>query len=54
MKNDEPILIFQKNADKSMNKITMPKVYIKQWGRSFIMKIYKDGTMIIKPIIEKE
>lgn len=54
MENQEPILVLQKNADKTLNKIVLPKVYVNEWGRTFLMKIYKDGTMIIKPIEKGE
>ena len=49
-----PILVFQKNADKTFNKIIIPKFIIDNFSRSFTMEIYEDGTMVLKPIMKKE
>lgn len=49
-----PILVFQKNADKTFNKIIIPKIIIDNFSRSFTMEIYEDGTMVLKPIMKKE
>lgn len=51
--NQEPIFVFQKHADKTLNKIIIPKFIIENFSRDFIMKIYEDGTMVLKPIMKK-
>lgn len=49
---EEPILIYQKNADKTTNKMIIPKAIIDKWGNQFYMEIYKD-KIILKPIKKK-
>lgn len=49
IKVEKPILIYQKNAEKSKNKIIIPQVFINKFGNQFIMEIYKD-KIILKPI----
>lgn len=46
---ENPILVFQKNADKTTNKMIIPKTIIQQWGNQFLMEIYND-KIILKPI----
>lgn len=46
---EKPILVFQKNADKTTNKMIIPKAIIQQWGNQFLMEIYND-KIILKPI----
>ena len=46
---EKPILVFQKNADKTTNKMIIPKAFIEQWGNQFYMEIYKD-KIILKQI----
>ena len=53
MEEKKPMLIFQKNADKTMNKIVIPKFIIDNWGREFYMEIYED-KIILKPIKKGE
>ena len=53
MNEEQPILVFQKNADKTMNKILIPKFIIEQWGRELYMEIYKD-KIVLKPIKKGE
>lgn len=50
----EPILVYQKNADKTTNKMIIPKFIIEKYSRNFTMEIYDDGTMVLKPIMKKE
>lgn len=51
--NQEPILMLQKHADKTLNKIIIPKFIIENFSRDFVMKIYEDGTMVLKPIVKR-
>lgn len=46
---EKPNLIYQKNADKLRNRIIIPQNFIDEYGREFIMEIYKD-KIILKPI----
>lgn len=46
---DKPIMIFQKKADKTTNKMIIPKAIIQQWGNEFIMEIFQD-KIILKPM----
>jgi hypothetical protein len=52
-KMEKPILVYQKNADKTTNKMIIPKAIIEQWGNSFYMEIYQD-KIILKPIKKGE
>lgn len=49
IKVEKPILIYQKNAEKSKNKVIIPQFFINKFGNQFIMEIYKD-KIILKPI----
>lgn len=50
---DKPMLIFQKNVDKAVNKIIIPKFFVEKHGRSYSMEIYED-KIILKPIKKGE
>ena len=50
---EKPILVFPKNADKTTNKMIIPKAIIQQWGNQFLMEIYND-KIILKPIKKGE
>ena len=52
-KMERPILVYQKNADKTTNKMIIPKAIIEQWGNRFYMEIYND-KIILKPIKKGE
>lgn len=49
-----PIRVFMKRADKTWNKIIIPKFIIDKFARDFLMEVYDDGTMVLKPIMKKE
>lgn len=44
---DKPILVYQKNADKTTNKMIIPKAIVEQWGNEFYMEIYNDYIKLI-------
>ena len=44
---DEKKEVFQKNADKVMNRIIIPKFFIDKYGRSFYMEVYEDYIKLI-------
>lgn len=50
---EQPILIFQKNADKVMNRVIIPKFFVERYGREYYMEIY-DDKIILKPIKKGE
>lgn len=50
---EKPILVYQKNADKTTNKMIIPKAIIEQWGNRFYMEIYND-KIVLKPIKKGE
>jgi len=41
---------FMKRADKSLNRIVIPKFVIEKYGRNFYLDILEDGTMKLIPI----
>ena len=49
---EQPKLIYQKNADKEMNRIIIPKAFIDKFGRNFYMQVFEDYIKLIP--IKKE
>ena len=49
---EKPILILQKNAEATTNKIRLPKNVIEKFGNQFYMEVYKN-EIILKPIKKK-
>jgi hypothetical protein len=50
---EKPILVYQKNVDKTTNKMIIPKAIVEQWGKSFRMEVYKDKIILIPTGKEK-
>lgn len=50
---EKPILVYQKNADRTTNKMIIPKAIIEQWGNQFYMEVYSD-KIILKPIKKEQ
>ena len=50
---EKPKLIFMKHADKSLNKIIIPRFLCEKWGYDFYMEIYDDKSSL-KPIKKGE
>lgn len=46
---EKPILIFLKNAEKTQNKIVLPKICIEKFGSSYYLEVYED-KIILKPV----
>lgn len=44
---EKPILVYKKKADKTTNKMIIPKAVVQQWGNEFYMEIYKDKIILI-------
>lgn len=51
--NEELITRFFKKADSAVNKIIIPKTFVKEHGYEFYMDIYKDKIVLI-PVKKKE
>lgn len=49
---EKPKLIFQKNADKTLNRVMIPKFFIDKYGRRFYMEVYED-KIVLKPVKEE-
>lgn len=49
---EKPEFIFQKNADKALNRIMLPKKCIEKWGREYYLEVYED-KIVLKPINKK-
>lgn len=44
---EKPTLIIQKNADRTTNKMIIPKYVISKFGNQFYMEIYEDKVILI-------
>ena len=44
---------FMKRADKTLNRIVIPKFIIDKYGREFYLEIYDDETIKLVPIKKK-
>lgn len=44
---EKPILILQKNAEKTMNKVVLPKAFVTKWGNQFYMEVYADKIILV-------
>lgn len=49
---NEPLIRFQKNAEKTQNKIVIPKVCIEKFGNSYYLEVYADHMKLVP--IKKE
>ena len=50
---EKTILIYKKNADRTTNKMIIPKAIIENWGNDFYMEVYAD-KIILRPIRKGE
>lgn len=46
----KPLFRFMKRADKTLNRIVIPKFIIDKYGRDFYLEIYEDETIKLVPI----
>ena len=44
---EEKSVTFLKNADKTLNRVIIPKFFIDKYGRSFYMKVYDNYIKLI-------
>lgn len=47
MKNERPILIYQKNVEKTTHKVKLPKQLVENWGYEYYMEIYSNRIVLI-------
>lgn len=48
---EKPMITYQKNADKILNRVIIPKAFIDKYGREFFMQVdLEDGKIILTPI----
>jgi len=46
-KQEKPLFIYQKNADKEKNRVIIPQKFIDKYGSTFSMEVYKDKIVLI-------
>lgn len=46
---DKPAFVLKKKADKTLNRVIIPKIFIDKFGRDFYLEIY-DDKIILKPV----
>lgn len=47
------LFTFMKRADKTLNRIVIPKFIIDKFGRDFYLEVLEDGSMKLTPINKK-
>ncbi len=45
---------FYKKADKTLNRILIPKFIIEKYGREFFFDVMEDETLILVPVSEEK
>lgn len=45
---------FYKKADKTLNRILIPKFIIEKYGREFFFDVMEDETLILTPVSEEK
>ena len=50
---EKPTLILQKNAEKTLNKVVLPKKFVEKHGREYFMEIYQDYIKLVPVRKEK-
>ena len=50
----KPLFTFVKHADKTLNRIVIPKFVIDRFGRDFYLDVLEDGSMKLTPIKKGE
>jgi hypothetical protein len=54
MKTERPILIYQKNVEKTTQKIKLPKHLVENWGYEYYMEIYSNKIVLIPIKLKNE
>lgn len=44
---EKPQLIYQKNADKVLNRVVLPKKFIEKFGYQYYMEVYEDKIILV-------
>jgi hypothetical protein len=52
--NMKRLFRFYKKADKTMNRILIPKFIINKYGREFFIDIMEDESILLTPITKEE
>jgi len=52
MEEEKPILVYQKNLEKTTNKIRLPKRFTDKFENSYYIYEYED-KLVLKPIVKK-
>lgn len=52
MKEEKPILVYQKNVEKNTNKIRLPKKFTDKFEKEYYVYEYED-KLVLKPIRKK-
>lgn len=50
---EKPIFIYQKNADKVMNRVMLPKKCVEKWGRAYYLEVF-DNYIKLVPVNKGE
>ncbi len=50
---EKPKLIYQKNADKILNRVVLPKKFIDKFGYQYYMEVYEDYIKLVPVRKEK-
>ena len=44
---EKPQLIYQKNADKVLNRVILPKKCIEKWGYQYYLEVYETYIKLV-------
>lgn len=44
---EKPQLIYQKNVDKVLNRVVLPKKFIEKYGYQYYMEVYEDKIILL-------
>lgn len=44
---EKPIFIYQKNADKVLNRVVLPKKCVEKWGRAYYLEVFEDYIKLV-------
>lgn len=49
MEKPKKLFTFMKKADKKLNRVLIPKFIIDNYGREFLLEVYDNGDILLKP-----
>lgn len=44
---EKPKLIYQKNVDKVLNRVALPKKFIEKYGYQYYMEVYEEKIILL-------